>query len=50
MLFIKYIKLPGNSPMMGFFDEFAFRSSSSIPKLSRKILCYGVSVLVPCVL
>ena len=50
MLFVKYIKLPGNRPKMGFCDEFAFRSSSAIPKLSWKILCYGVCILVPCVL
>ena len=46
MLFVQCIKLPGNSPKMGFCDEFAFRSSSAIPKLSRKILRYGI----PCVL
>jgi hypothetical protein len=32
----KYIKLPGNSPMMGFCDNFTFRGSSSISETVKE--------------
>jgi hypothetical protein len=32
----EYITLDGNSPMIGFCDEFAFRSSSSISETVKE--------------